>query len=173
MEQAQRAAAAMAEADRHKDEFLALLGHELRNPLVPLSAGLELLRRRMGTLGYSDDAMVRTRLAMDRQVKHLTRLVDDLLDVSRISAGRSGFDAPPPICVTCSSKRLRSVGRPLPNMGTGSRSRLPRNRCQCSPIPFVWFRSSSTCSATPSNTPAMAAISACWLGGTGTRLRSR
>jgi signal transduction histidine kinase len=88
MEHAQRAAAAMAEADRQKDEFLALLGHELRNPLVPLTAGIELLRRRLTTLGLSDDVLNRTRLAMGRQLKHLTRLVDDLLDVSRINAGK-------------------------------------------------------------------------------------
>jgi signal transduction histidine kinase len=88
MEHAQRAAAAMAEADRHKDEFLALLGHELRNPLVPLTAGLEVLRRRLATLGLADDVLDRTRLAMGRQIKHLTRLVDDLLDVSRINAGK-------------------------------------------------------------------------------------
>jgi signal transduction histidine kinase len=88
MEHAQRAAAAMAEADRHKDEFLALLGHELRNPLVPLTAGLELVRRRLTTLGLDDDVLTRTRLAMGRQLKHLTRLVDDLLDVSRINAGK-------------------------------------------------------------------------------------
>jgi signal transduction histidine kinase len=88
MEQAQRAAAAMAEADRHKDEFLALLGHELRNPLVPLTAGLEVLRRRLGALPNQDEVVTRTRQAMERQVKHLTRLVDDLLDVSRINAGK-------------------------------------------------------------------------------------
>lgn len=111
MEQAQRAAAAMAEADRHKDEFLALLGHELRNPLVPLTAGLEIVRRRMAILGYDDDAMVRTRVAMDRQVKHLTRLVDDLLDVSRISAGKIGLRRGPTDLRDVLEQAL-AIGRP-------------------------------------------------------------
>jgi len=72
----------LAEDDRRKDEFIALLGHELRNPLVPLVAGLELLD------GSSGEAAERTRNVMKRQIEHLTRLVDDLLDMSRISRGK-------------------------------------------------------------------------------------
>jgi signal transduction histidine kinase len=88
MEHAERIAAALSEADRQKDEFLALLGHELRNPLVPLTAGLELLHRRLLPPSSEDDVVIRTRLAMERQLKQLTRLVDDLLDVSRITSGK-------------------------------------------------------------------------------------
>ena len=74
-------AAQLVDADRRKDEFLAMLGHELRNPLAPLSASLELLGR-----GGADRERF---LAMaNRQVKHLVRLVDDLLDVSRITRGK-------------------------------------------------------------------------------------
>ncbi len=87
MEHAQHVAAALKEADQRKDEFLALLGHELRNPLVPIRMGLELLARKQALVG-TDETVVRTRHAMERQVKHLGRLVDDLLDVSRISAGK-------------------------------------------------------------------------------------
>jgi signal transduction histidine kinase len=67
-----------------KDEFLAVLAHELRNPLAPIRTGLELIRRG----GDSAVAIARVRAMMERQVGHLVRLVDDLLDVSRITSGR-------------------------------------------------------------------------------------
>ena len=74
----------LEEADRRKNEFLALLGHELRNPLAPIVTGLELIRSRP-----VDDPILRKACgALDRQVAHLTRLVDDLLDVSRITTGK-------------------------------------------------------------------------------------
>lgn len=68
--------------DRRKDEFIAVLGHELRNPLAPLVSGLELLEMADPT------TVVRARSAMKRQVDHLIRLVDDLLDMSRVSRGK-------------------------------------------------------------------------------------
>ncbi|MDR3461280.1 MAG: response regulator [Beijerinckiaceae bacterium] len=74
---------ALEEADRRKDEFLATLAHELRNPLAPLRHGLDILRRSPN----SDDAM-EIREMMDRQLFHLVRLIDDLLDVSRVSQGK-------------------------------------------------------------------------------------
>lgn len=76
---------ALREADRRKNEFLALLGHELRNPLMPLSNASQLLALSVG------DENPGARAAIDmvkRQVSHLTRLVDDLLDVGRITQGR-------------------------------------------------------------------------------------
>jgi signal transduction histidine kinase len=82
----QRRIEEMAEADRHKDQFLAVLAHELRNPLAPLVTGLELLRMRLPA--DTDEVVQRTRERMERQVEHLRRLVDDLLDVSRIRSGR-------------------------------------------------------------------------------------
>jgi signal transduction histidine kinase/ActR/RegA family two-component response regulator len=69
-------------ASRAKDEFLAMLGHELRNPLSPMITALELMRLRGG------DALERERTIVERQVQHLMRLVDDLLDVSRITRGK-------------------------------------------------------------------------------------
>jgi signal transduction histidine kinase len=74
---------ALEEADRRKDEFLATLAHELRNPLAPLRHGLDILRRSPN----SNDA-VEIREMMDRQLVHLVRLIDDLLDVSRVSQGK-------------------------------------------------------------------------------------
>lgn len=72
------------EADRRKDEFLATLAHELRNPLAPIRNSLEVMRRG-GERGGSFDA---ARGIMDRQLTHLVRLVDDLLDLSRVTRGR-------------------------------------------------------------------------------------
>ncbi len=69
-------------ASRAKDEFLAMLGHELRNPLSPMITALELMRMRGG------DAFERERTIVERQVQHLVRLVDDLLDISRITRGK-------------------------------------------------------------------------------------
>lgn len=72
------------EADRHKDEFLALLAHELRGPLAPLSNMLEVIKRVDG----NDELFQRARSTMERQLAQMTRLIDDLLDVNRISRGR-------------------------------------------------------------------------------------
>jgi signal transduction histidine kinase len=74
---------ALREDARRKNEFLAVLSHELRNPLAPLTTGLELLRRPENEPGLIESI----HSMMDRQVSHLTRLVNDLLDLSRISRG--------------------------------------------------------------------------------------
>ncbi len=72
----------LAQADQRKDQFLAMLAHELRNPIAAISSGMELL-------ALSDDRarQLATRQMMGRQIKHLVHLVDDLLDMSRISRG--------------------------------------------------------------------------------------
>jgi two-component system, sensor histidine kinase len=77
-------AEALREENRRKDEFLALLAHELRNPLSPIVTGLELFRQ----MGLETEALERVHASMERQTKHLVRLVDDLLDVSRVSQGK-------------------------------------------------------------------------------------
>src|ERR1700736_1351870 len=73
----------LREADRRKNEFLAILAHELRNPLAPIRNGLQVLRLR----APADEFSQRTVNMMDRQMTHLVRLVDDLMDVSRITRG--------------------------------------------------------------------------------------
>jgi signal transduction histidine kinase/DNA-binding response OmpR family regulator len=73
---------AAEDANRAKDEFLAMLGHELRNPLAPILTALQLLRLR------GVDAGERERTIIERQVRHLVGLVDDLLDISRITRGK-------------------------------------------------------------------------------------
>ena len=77
------AEAALRRADRQKDEFLATLAHELRNPLGPIRSAAELIRLSQP----ADPRVQRARAIIDRQVSHLARLVDDLLDVSRITLG--------------------------------------------------------------------------------------
>ena len=74
------------EHDRRKDHFLAMLGHELRNPLAPIRNAVEILRHEEG--GRSDSQGSQARDMIERQVTHMTRLVDDLLDVSRIANGK-------------------------------------------------------------------------------------
>jgi len=78
-----RAEAALKDADRRKDVFLATLAHELRNPLAPLRNGLEVMRL-AGVEGSVEEA----RSMMDRQLTQLVRLVDDLLDISRVTSGK-------------------------------------------------------------------------------------
>jgi signal transduction histidine kinase/CheY-like chemotaxis protein len=74
----------LAEGDRHKNEFLATLAHELRNPLAPIRTAVAVLRH----LETDSAAMERNRAVLDRQVTHMARLLDDLLDMARISRGK-------------------------------------------------------------------------------------
>ncbi|MGV7209662.1 PAS domain S-box protein [Oxalobacteraceae bacterium A2-2] len=84
-----RAEDALREADRRKDEFLAMLAHELRNPMAPIAAAADLLM-----LGHADQARIRqTSGIITRQVRHMTGLVDDLLDVSRVTRGLVTLDS--------------------------------------------------------------------------------
>jgi PAS domain S-box-containing protein len=83
-ENLRKLAADLSEADRRKSEFLATLAHELRNPLAPISTGLTVLK--LG--GDSAAAVAKIRPMMERQVAQMVRLIDDLLDVARISGGK-------------------------------------------------------------------------------------
>jgi two-component system CheB/CheR fusion protein len=80
----QNRAEALIRADRNKSEFLAMLSHELRNPLAPLSNGLALLRARAGDKAQAAQVLE----MMERQMRQLVRLIDDLLDISRIDRGK-------------------------------------------------------------------------------------
>ena len=73
----------LRDADRKKDEFLALLAHELRNPLAPIRNGLQVIR-----LSPNQGAREQSQAIMDRQLSHMVRLIDDLLDISRISRNK-------------------------------------------------------------------------------------
>jgi PAS domain S-box-containing protein len=121
-----RLADGLAEQDRRKTEFLATLAHELRNPLAPIRSGLQLMRRATG----DPVALARVQDIMDRQLDHLVHLVDDLLDVARITRGqvdlkldwidlagvvRAALDTSMPLIETCRHRLdLRLPDTPLP-----------------------------------------------------------
>ncbi len=86
-----RAEEALRAADRRKDEFLAVLGHELRNPLAPLRAGIELLKE----AEQRPDLLRNLREMMERQLAHLIHLVDDLLDLARVTRGDIDLERAP------------------------------------------------------------------------------
>ncbi len=100
-----RAEAALKEADRHKDEFLAVLAHELRNPLAPIRNAVEIMRRS----ALPDPQLAWSRDVIERQVKHLTRLVDDLLDVSRITRGNINLSREPVAVTTIVARAIETI----------------------------------------------------------------
>jgi signal transduction histidine kinase/CheY-like chemotaxis protein len=107
-EELQESNRALAEADRRKDEFLAMLGHELRNPLAPIGNAVALLR-----LAASPEPRVENACALiERQLTHLTRLVDDLLDVARITRGKVGLRREPLDLAAVLDRAIEST-RPL------------------------------------------------------------
>ena len=110
--ESRRAAEALQDADRRKDEFLATLAHELRNPLAPLRNGLEVMGRAAG-----DPAAVgRAWAMMDRQLGHLVRLVDDLLDISRVTSGKVRLKLEP-IDLRAAVEAAVETARPLVEAG--------------------------------------------------------
>jgi signal transduction histidine kinase/ActR/RegA family two-component response regulator len=123
---------AAREADRRKDEFLAMLGHELRNPLSPILIALELMRRK------TPHACEQERAIIEGQVEHMVRLVDDLLDVSRITRGKiqlkreridpmtaltRALEMTAPLLEQC-SHHLELVSPPEPLLVEGDKARL-------------------------------------------------
>ncbi|WP_332747176.1 hybrid sensor histidine kinase/response regulator [Hydrogenophaga sp.] len=78
----------LRQADRHKDEFLATLAHELRNPLSPMTSAVALLRMPTASVATRDKALV----VLDRQLKHIVRLINDLLDASRMATGKLSLE---------------------------------------------------------------------------------
>ncbi len=90
----QKHADALLDADKRKNEFLAMLAHELRNPLAPVRNAVEILRLK----GPTDASTEWARELIDRQMQQLTRMVDDLLDVSRITRGKVSVEKQP-LCI--------------------------------------------------------------------------
>ncbi|HEY8265958.1 MAG TPA: response regulator [Steroidobacteraceae bacterium] len=105
-----RAQQELLEADHRKDDFLAILGHELRNPLAPIRIAIAILQRH----GPDDPALVRMRDLIDRQVQHMTRLIDDLLDVSRITQGKINLK-PAPLDVGVVARQALETSMPMIN----------------------------------------------------------
>ena len=94
------------EADRRKDEFLAMLGHELRNPLAAIRNAIWILEE-AGSAEYQD---VRQREVIERQTHHLVRMVDDLLDVSRVTLGKIGLHIQPVDLQNVAERCLSELG---------------------------------------------------------------
>lgn len=85
-----RSEQALREADRHKDEFLAVLSHELRNPLAALTTAAHVLR-----MGAPAESAAAARAIIERQTRHMTRLIDDLLDITRVRMGKISLKSEP------------------------------------------------------------------------------
>jgi signal transduction histidine kinase len=98
-------------SSRAKDEFLAMLGHELRNPLAPILTAVQLMRLR-GT-----DQFVKERTVIERQATHLARLVDDLLDISRIARGKIELQRCPTELMTVVAQALEQVSPAIDERG--------------------------------------------------------
>ena len=111
-----RAEEALQDADRRKDEFLAMLAHELRNPLAPIHNAVQVMRH----LDPQDARMDRMRDVIERQTAQLTRLVDDLLDLSRISQGKITL-LQEPLDLSVVIARAVEMSRPLIDTGVPSR----------------------------------------------------
>ncbi|MGE3314655.1 MAG: PAS domain S-box protein, partial [Planctomycetaceae bacterium] len=102
-----RKSEALELADRQKNEFLAMLAHELRNPLAPISNGLQVLKLQ----NPNEETVRETTEMMERQVVHIVKLVDDLLDISRIVTGKMSFKKEP-IEVSSAVQRAVEESRP-------------------------------------------------------------
>jgi PAS domain S-box-containing protein len=103
-----RAEEALAEANRRKDEFLAMLAHELRNPLAPIRNAVQILRIQ----GSTDPNLLWARDIIDRNVSQMVRLVDDLLDVSRITRGKIRLQMEP-LDMAAVVEQAVEISRPL------------------------------------------------------------
>ena len=118
---------ALREADRRKDEFLATLAHELRNPLAPIRTGLQVLTR----CAADAPQAARVRAMMERQLEQLVKLIDDLLDVSRIATGKVVLQRERLDLRNVIEAALEGVPAAVVDAGAARRSRAtcPTSRC--------------------------------------------
>ena len=147
-------AADLSEADRRKDEFLATLAHELRGPLAPLSNVLEIWKR-----SDDDGAVRRARDTMERQLGQMIRLVDDLLDLNRITHNRLEL-RPSRVELATAIQHAVEACRPLAeSLGHDLRWSCRPSRSGCRPILLGSHRCSVICSTTRASTRIRAAPS--------------
>ncbi len=139
-----------------RDEFLAMLSHELRNPLSPLRNASHMLMQ-----GETQDPkIIWSRGVIARQLKHMIRLVDDLLDVSRIARGKIVLVSEPVRIADVVAAAVETVQPLLEQKRQHLRDRRRRiRRSRCAAIPCAWRRWSATCCTTPRSTRARAATS--------------
>src|SRR3982075_1523432 len=116
-----RAEQALKAADRHKDEFLAMLAHELRNPLAPILNAVQLMRMKP----IADPQLSWSRDVIERQLSHLTRLVDDLLDVARITRGRINLSREPTELAVLIARAVETVQPLIQARGHEFTSEIP------------------------------------------------
>ena len=141
-------------ANRTKDEFLAMLGHELRNPLSPIVTALQLMRMR------GETGAVREREIIERQVEHLVRLVDDLMDVARATRGQIELKAERGDIAVPLAKAVE-MASPLLEQRSHRLAVEVEQDMQWKATRCAWRRSSRTCSRMPRATPRTAAPSPC------------
>ena len=146
----------LQDANRRKDEFLAMLSHELRNPLAPIRNAVEVIRR----LAPPDPKLTMARDVVDRQVTLLARLVEELLDVSRISQGKIALKKEP-VELGAHHRAQRGDGAAADRRARPDARRVGarRRRCGCRPTSRACRRWWPTCSTTPPSTPARAGAS--------------
>ena len=120
-----RAEEQLRQANARKDEFLAMLAHELRNPLAPIRTSLELIRRGGDTVV----AVERVREIMERQVSHMVRLIDDLLDVSRITSGKIVLQREPTLLAGLVHSAVEANRAALATKRIGLSVDLPKDPC--------------------------------------------
>src|SRR6267143_6955544 len=134
----------LAEVDRRKDEFLAMLGHELRNPLAPVTTALQIMR-----IHASEPSRVaRSREIVERQIEYMTRLIDDLLDVSRITRGKIELRQQPLLLSSVIERAVESARPLIDERGHRIVLDLPTE-----PVTFLADPASLRCSRTCSTTP--------------------
>ena len=120
-----RAEAQLRETHARKDEFLAMLAHELRNPLAPIRTGLEVIRRGGDTVV----AVERVRAIMERQVGHMVRLIDDLMDVSRITSGKIVLQREPTVLAGLVHSAVEANRAAMAAKHIDLRVELPKDEC--------------------------------------------
>jgi PAS domain S-box-containing protein len=151
--QAQRQRAdGLAEANRNKEEFMALLSHELRSPLSPIVNALSILRQ----MRTSDPIIENAGHIIDRQVSQMVRLVDDLLDISRITKGKLRLTKERWNCGSSPTTPPRRYARSWRPASTSSRWRCRPSRFGSRRTRPAWSRSWSTCSTMRRSTPTRA-----------------
>lgn len=136
-----RAQEALRDAERRKDELLATLGHELRNPLAPIRHAATMAKMRGATAAqveWSQDVI-------DRQVEHMARLLDDLLEVTRITLGKLELRRERLVLQDSLGRRWSLPGRSSRRAVTSWRSSFPPPPSTSTPMRCAWRRSSRTC----------------------------
>ncbi len=135
----------LREADRRKDEFIATLAHELRNPLAPIRNALQIARSRNAT----DAQRIWGHEVIDRQVRNMALLLDDLLDVSRITRGTLQLRIERVALAAIIDTAVETARPLIDSVSTVSRSACRPSRCGCLRTRCVSRRQSPTCSPTP------------------------